>query len=88
MNYIAHIHIGSHTQTHLLGNFLGDFVKGSQLQYLPFEIEQGIRLHRSIVSRLNHKIIFTEKTNIFDFNMPTSLSLAFNSSILSALIMA
>ena len=48
MNYIAHIHIGSHTQTNLLGNFLGDFVKGSQLQHLPCEIEQGIRLHRSI----------------------------------------
>lgn len=48
MNYIAHIHIGSHTQTNLLGNFLGDFVKGSQLQHLPFEIEQGIRLHRSV----------------------------------------
>ena len=48
LNYIAHIHIGSHTKTNLLGNFLGDFVKGSQLQYLPFEIEQGIRLHRSI----------------------------------------
>ncbi|PKG98021.1 ACP phosphodiesterase [Paraglaciecola sp. MB-3u-78] len=48
MNYIAHIHIGTHTQTNLLGNFLGDFVKGSQLQHLPFEIEQGIRLHRSI----------------------------------------
>jgi acyl carrier protein phosphodiesterase len=48
LNYIAHIHIGSHTQTNLLGNFLGDFVKGSQLQHLPFEIEQGIRLHRSI----------------------------------------
>ena len=48
LNYIAHIHIGSHTQTNLLGNFLGDFVKGSQLQHLPFDIEQGIRLHRSI----------------------------------------
>jgi acyl carrier protein phosphodiesterase len=48
LNYIAHIHIGSHTQTNLLGNFLGDFVKGSQLQHFPFEIEQGIRLHRSI----------------------------------------
>lgn len=48
MNYIAHIHIGIHTQTSLLGNFLGDFIKGSQLQHLPFEIEQGIRLHRSI----------------------------------------
>jgi acyl carrier protein phosphodiesterase len=48
LNYIAHIHIGSHTQTNLLGNFLGDFVKGSQLQHLPFEVEQGIRLHRSV----------------------------------------
>lgn len=48
MNYIAHIHIGIHTQTSLLGNFLGDFIKGSQLQHLPFDIEQGIRLHRSI----------------------------------------
>lgn len=48
MNYIAHLHIGCHTQTNLLGNFLGDFVKGSQLQHLPCEIEQGIRLHRSI----------------------------------------
>jgi acyl carrier protein phosphodiesterase len=38
----------AHTQTNLLGNFLGDFVKGSQLHHLPFEIEQGIRLHRSI----------------------------------------
>jgi acyl carrier protein phosphodiesterase len=32
----------------LLGNFLGDFIKGSQLQHLPFGIVQGIRLHRSI----------------------------------------
>jgi acyl carrier protein phosphodiesterase len=46
VNYIAHMHIGAHT--HLLGNFLGDFIKGSQLQYLPFEIEQGVRLHRSM----------------------------------------
>lgn len=48
MNYIAHLHIGWHTQTHLLGSFLGDFVKGSQLLHLPFELEQGIRLHRSV----------------------------------------
>lgn len=48
MNYIAHIHIGYHTKTSLLGNFLGDFIKGSQLQHLPEDIELGIRLHRSI----------------------------------------
>ena len=60
LNYIAHIHIGSHTQSNLLGNFLGDFVKGSQLQHLPFEIEQGIRLHRSIdVFTDSHPVIMT-----------------------------
>ncbi len=48
MNYIAHIQIGAHTQTHLLGNFLGDFVKGSNLAHLPKSLSQGIRLHRSV----------------------------------------
>lgn len=48
INYIAHIHLGSHTSTSLVGNFLGDFVRGSKLDYLPSEIELGIRLHRSI----------------------------------------
>ena len=48
MNYIAHIHIAEHTDTSMVGNFLGDFVKGSELQYLPAELETGIRLHRSV----------------------------------------
>lgn len=64
MNYIAHIHIGSHTQTNLLGNFLGDFVKGSQLQHLPFEIEQGIRLHRNIdIYTDSHPLIIELRQN-------------------------
>lgn len=48
MNYIAHIHIANHTQTSLLGNFLGDFVKGQALNELPSELVTGIRLHRKI----------------------------------------
>jgi len=48
MNYIAHIHIAQHTNTSMVGNFLGDFVKGSELQYLPIALETGIRLHRSV----------------------------------------
>ena len=48
MNYIAHIHIAQLTQTSMVGNFLGDFVKGSQLAYLPRDIELGIRLHRKV----------------------------------------
>ena len=48
MNYIAHIHIGFHTQTSLLGNFLGDFVKGQVRDTLPQSLEQGVIIHRKV----------------------------------------
>ena len=32
----------------MLGNFMGDFVKGKQLLSYPPEIQRGIRLHRAI----------------------------------------
>lgn len=48
MNYIAHIHLARHSQTSMLGNFLGDFVKGSDLSALPPDIQYGVRLHRKI----------------------------------------
>jgi acyl carrier protein phosphodiesterase len=48
LNYLAHIHLAHASQTSKLGNFLGDFVKGSQLHMFPKAIEKGIRLHRSI----------------------------------------
>lgn len=48
MNYIAHIHIAQLTETSMVGNFLGDFVKGSQLERWPRDIELGIRLHRKV----------------------------------------
>lgn len=50
MNYLAHIHLAHTTNTSLVGNFLGDFVKGSDLTHLPSDIQKGIRLHRSIDS--------------------------------------
>lgn len=50
MNYIAHIHLAAATNTSLIGNFLGDFVKGNDLSYLSEDIQQGIILHRKIDS--------------------------------------
>jgi acyl carrier protein phosphodiesterase len=50
VNYIAHIHLAHVTNTSMLGNFLGDFVKGSRLEHLPDDIRLGIQLHRSIDS--------------------------------------
>ncbi|WP_022940372.1 ACP phosphodiesterase [Psychromonas hadalis] len=50
MNYLAHLHIAEHTQTSLLGNFLGDFVKGNPDGLFNLEVVKGIRLHRFVDS--------------------------------------
>ena len=50
MNYLAHLHIAEHTQTSLLGNFLGDFVKGNPDGLYNPEVVKGIRLHRFVDS--------------------------------------
>jgi len=54
MNFLAHLHIAEHTQTSLLGNFLGDFVKGNPDGKFSIEVEQGIRLHRFVDSYTDH----------------------------------
>lgn len=50
MNYLAHIHLGYLSQTSLVGNFLGDFVKGSDLSHLTSPLQQGVWLHRRVDS--------------------------------------
>ena len=50
MNYLAHIHLAKLSNTSMVGNFLGDFVKGSEFSYLDKEHQRGIKLHRSIDS--------------------------------------
>ena len=54
MNYIAHIHIGFHTQTSLLGNFLGDFVKGQISDSLPQSLIEGVTIHRKVDQFTDH----------------------------------
>lgn len=46
MNYLAHLHIASQCQSNLLGNLLGDFVKGDPFMCYPAEIARGVKLHR------------------------------------------
>lgn len=50
MNYLAHIHLAAITDTSMIGNFAGDFVRGSNLQHLTEEVRKGVQLHRSIDS--------------------------------------
>ncbi|MCS7005840.1 MAG: ACP phosphodiesterase [Cytophagales bacterium] len=48
MNFLAHFVLSCNQPLLLVGNFLGDFVKGKQYQNYPSEIAKGILLHRAI----------------------------------------
>lgn len=50
LNYLAHIFLSGNDGRLQVGNFIGDFVKGSKLNSYPSRIRDGIRLHRDIDS--------------------------------------
>lgn len=50
MNYLAHIFLSNNNPKLQIGNFIGDFVKGSQYKKYPEIIQKGIVLHREIDS--------------------------------------
>lgn len=49
MNFLAHLHLSGHDTEVIIGNFIGDFVKGRNLveQFGP-AIARGVELHREI----------------------------------------
>lgn len=48
MNYLAHIYLSGESDEIILGNFIGDYVKGNKYLDYPEQVAYGIRLHRSI----------------------------------------
>jgi acyl carrier protein phosphodiesterase len=48
MNFLAHIYLSGDETEVLVGNFIGDWVKGRQLEKYPHKVQKGIFLHRSI----------------------------------------
>lgn len=48
MNFLSHIYLSGNTTAVLLGNFIGDFVKGKQFENYPKDVQRGILLHREI----------------------------------------
>jgi acyl carrier protein phosphodiesterase len=48
MNYLAHLHIARQVESSLLGNLLGDFVKGQPSPHFSKAIQHGIFLHRRV----------------------------------------
>lgn len=50
MNYLAHLYLSGNDEKIMVGNFIGDFVKGKKWEEYPDRIGQGILLHRQIDS--------------------------------------
>ncbi|MEJ2004881.1 MAG: ACP phosphodiesterase [Cyclobacteriaceae bacterium] len=50
MNFLAHSYLSGSSEPILVGNFIGDFVKGKAFETYPDEIRNGIWLHREIDS--------------------------------------
>ncbi|CAM4094914.1 acyl carrier protein phosphodiesterase [Vibrio neonatus] len=50
MNFLGHLHLAHVSNSSLLGNLLGDFVRGNPQRHYPPKVTHGIRLHRFIDS--------------------------------------
>ncbi len=48
MNFLAHIYLSGDSRELLIGNFIGDYVKGKDYEKYPPPIQDGIHLHRKI----------------------------------------
>ncbi len=48
MNFLAHTYLSGTSDEILVGNFIGDYVKGRYFSNYPEEIRQGIIIHRNI----------------------------------------
>jgi acyl carrier protein phosphodiesterase len=66
MNFLAHLYLSGDNPKLMVGNFIGDFVKGkSALAKFEPEIIRGIELHRSIDAFTDkHLIVSTSKDRL------------------------
>jgi acyl carrier protein phosphodiesterase len=48
MNFLAHIYLSGDHEEILVGNFMGDYVKGREYLNFPEQVSRGIMLHRKI----------------------------------------
>ena len=67
MNFLAHILLSGDKEKMVIGNFIGDFVKGKQIENYEKEIKNGILLHREIDSFTDdHPIVLESKKRLWD----------------------
>jgi len=50
MNFLAHTYLSGCSEEIIVGNFMGDYVKGRNYLHLPEKVRKGIMIHRDIDS--------------------------------------
>lgn len=65
MNFLAHAYLSGDNTKLLIGNFIGDFVKGRDYEQFESEIAKGVLLHRAIDEFTdNHPIVGESKDRL------------------------
>ncbi|MFI5164419.1 MAG: ACP phosphodiesterase [Bacteroidia bacterium] len=65
MNFLAHIFLSGEQSEVMVGNFIADSVKGSELNKFSSGVQEGIRLHRVIDTYTdNHPITLKSKERL------------------------
>lgn len=68
MNHLAHCFLSFGNEDLLLGNFIGDFVKGNTWKNYPEDVQHGILLHRTIDAFTDeHAVVRQSKERIRSF---------------------
>jgi len=63
MNFLAHAYLSGDNDKILIGNFIGDFVKGKKFNDYDDDIQKGIILHREIDRFTDtHKVVHHSKS--------------------------
>lgn len=65
MNFLAHLYLSKNNTEIIIGNFIGDYVKGKYFKHLPLMVQKGVRLHREIDSFTDtHHIVKKSKRRL------------------------
>jgi acyl carrier protein phosphodiesterase len=65
MNYLAHLALSGEEEEIIIGNFIGDSLKGIDTGTFSDGIQKGIQLHRFIDNFTDHHPLFIETKKIF-----------------------
>jgi len=58
MNFLAHAYLSRNSRHLMVGNFIGDFVKGNQILQYDEGIVEGILMHRKIDDFTDNHVVF------------------------------